>query len=99
MLQCYDLCFQMKYLSFISQSHLQIIFLEPPKIVISPRDLFQNETSTAMFECVANGEPQPSITWTMIGNGFSSARTRVLINNTLEIRNVDSSDNGSKYVR
>ena len=72
---------------------------EPPTIVGSSTTIPSFRPSdTLKIPCVVRGNPKPVVTWTKNGIAISSLRNpRVYVdqNNTLVIRQVQSSDSGS----
>ncbi|XP_067927832.1 roundabout homolog 2-like isoform X2 [Watersipora subatra] len=67
---------------------------EKPTISLPPIDQFVNQGGIARFRCQASGDPEPIIEWEMDGANLDSSRTRVLLDNTLEIRDINPTDNG-----
>ena len=77
-----------------------------PAIVPEVMDEAQNEGDTASLTCQATGEPVPTISWYFNGAPVDEANTMkytismmslntTIINNTLTIMNVQSSDVGT----
>lgn len=76
---------------------LYIYISEPPVITKSPIDLFVNEKGIARFHCEASGDPVPNITWVKTDDNLDSRRTSVQSDNSLVIRDINPSDEGSKW--
>ena len=83
-----------------------LVFLVIPAIVPEVISQTQNEGDTAFFTCQATGEPVPTISWYFNGFPVDDANTMkytismmslntTIINNTLTIMNVQSSDVGT----
>ncbi|XP_035263126.1 leucine-rich repeat and immunoglobulin-like domain-containing nogo receptor-interacting protein 4b [Anguilla anguilla] len=62
-----------------------------------PQDVRVEEGSRALFHCMANGDPPPSITWMTSQHVvlLNTGRIRVSTNGTLEIRYAQVQDSGS----
>lgn len=73
------------------------MFVDPPRIDLPPIDFYENEGGIARFRCLASGDPTPKVEWLMEGELLDSERSTVQQDNTLEIRNINPSDDGSMY--
>ena len=62
-------------------------------------DQTQDEGDTASFTCQATGEPVPTISWyfngTLLADGATHTISETLVNSTLTIMSVQSSDVGT----
>lgn len=76
----------------MSQKH----FAEKPEILQDPNDLEVVFGSSAVFKCMAGGDPVPEIKWMLNSNDIDSgdSRFRVLSDGTLQIDRIDARDQG-----
>jgi hypothetical protein len=81
------------------------IFVDPPVILKSPTEVIQNETNTAILNCVIEGKPLPTVVWRKDGKILTvEADNRVSTTNagnvtyaiaSLEITHLRNTDDGS----
>ena len=65
-----------------------------PTIVAPPRSMVVNEIGTGSFQCVAEGNPEPKVTWLKQNYSFIGDKRVDQSPSGLLIRNVTSRDNG-----
>lgn len=71
-------------------------FTEKPAILQDPNDLEVVFGSSAVFKCMAEGDPTPEIKWMLNANEIDSADSRVHVRDdgTLQIDRIDVRDQG-----
>ncbi|KAF8561358.1 hypothetical protein P879_00953, partial [Paragonimus westermani] len=74
---------------------LRLIVESKPHLVTVPRNMTVQSGSVVTMECLAEGEPQPSITWYKNQNSVQMDETHSLVNNgSLRIVGVSVDDDG-----
>ena len=66
--------------------------LVPPSFTIRPRGAAEPSGSSPVYNCQADGDPVPTISWTKIGS--TQPPTEQLENGSLILRNIKKSDEG-----
>ena len=67
--------------------------ISSPAVVVSPVTLTVNEGGTASFQCLASGNPEPSVSWSKLNN--QSQVTQLAVSGgKLELKKVTGSDTG-----
>ena len=69
-----------------------IFYLVPPSFTIRPRGAAEPSGSSPVYNCQADGDPVPKISWTKIG--LAQPPIEQLKNGSLLIRNIKKSDEG-----
>ena len=69
-----------------------IFYLVPPSFTIRPRGAAEPSGSSPVYNCQADGDPVPTISWTKIG--VTQPPIEQLKNGSLLIRNIKKSDEG-----
>ena len=68
--------------------------ISSPAVVVSPVTLTVNEGGTASFQCLASGNPEPSVSWSKLNN--QSQVTQLAVSGgKLELQKVTGSDTGA----
>ncbi|XP_071039988.1 cell adhesion molecule Dscam1-like [Parasteatoda tepidariorum] len=75
----------------------------PPRWILQPRDTSAIAGHSAKIDCQADGVPQPHVRWKVNSNAspenfktiVSSSHVHILVNGSLNFRNVEKSDEGS----
>ena len=68
--------------------------ISAPSIVATPTSVVVNETSTASFQCEAEGNPEPKVTWLKQNSSLPTHKRFVLSRSGLVITDVTSQDEG-----
>ena len=69
-----------------------IFYLVPPSFTIRPRGAAEPSGSSPVYNCQADGDPVPTISWTKLG--VAQPPIEQLKNGSLLIRNIKKSDEG-----
>ena len=67
--------------------------ISSPAVVVSPVTLTMNEGGIASFQCLASGNPEPSLTWSKL-NSQSEITQSAVSGGKLELKKVTGSDSG-----
>jgi len=67
--------------------------ISSPAVVVSPVTLTVNEGGTASFQCLASGNPEPTVSWGKLGNQSKITQSAVS-GGKLELKKVIGSDSG-----
>ena len=70
--------------------------ISAPKVTVFPSQLTVNESTTALLQCSASGNPAPHVAWSRLNGTFPSNRTKVSSVGLLKIDGVRLKDAG-KY--
>ena len=67
--------------------------ISPPTVVVSPVTLTVNEGGSALFQCSANGNPEPAVAWSKLANQSEIIQSAVS-GGKLHLMHVTGSDGG-----